>query len=189
MVDSQVTSITPATHADRHVIGGADPLIAPLLSHHAQHEAGGADQISGFFQDKAIGILPALTANQWVTPVSDLDHITDGNMDNSATQNTTNVSDDVEEIVIDLGSLMSISSVIYGYSLETGGGTNLNGKIYASPDNITYTQYVSNTKTAGAQNYTGNFSPVAKIRYVKFHFEPSFSNTSHANILYLMCMG
>ena len=31
MVDSQVTSITPATHADRHSVGGADPLVNPLL--------------------------------------------------------------------------------------------------------------------------------------------------------------
>ena len=46
MVNSQVTSITPATHADRHSVGGADPLIAPLLPHHAQHETGGSDIVS-----------------------------------------------------------------------------------------------------------------------------------------------
>ena len=48
MVDSQVTAITPATHAERHSVGGADPLITPVLvdPHHTTHEIGGADEIT-----------------------------------------------------------------------------------------------------------------------------------------------
>jgi hypothetical protein len=46
MVKSQTTSITPAQHAARHVVGGADPLVAPLLPHHTEHEIGGADEIA-----------------------------------------------------------------------------------------------------------------------------------------------
>lgn len=46
MVESTTTSITPATHAVRHSVGGDDPLIAPLLGHHTQHEVGGADIVA-----------------------------------------------------------------------------------------------------------------------------------------------
>ena len=45
MVKSETTSITPATHAARHVVGGADPLINPLLLHAARHAPGGADPV------------------------------------------------------------------------------------------------------------------------------------------------
>jgi hypothetical protein len=46
MVVSQTTSITPSEHADRHSVGGADPLVNPLLLHASRHEAGGADPIT-----------------------------------------------------------------------------------------------------------------------------------------------
>ena len=46
MVQSQVTSITPAQHAARHVIGGADPLIDPLFLHASRHASGGADPVT-----------------------------------------------------------------------------------------------------------------------------------------------
>ena len=39
MVKSQTTSITPAQHAARHAVGGADPFI-----HAAQHQIGGGDE-------------------------------------------------------------------------------------------------------------------------------------------------
>jgi hypothetical protein len=45
MVNSSTTSITPATHAARHSIGGADPLVDPLLLHAARHDIGGVDEI------------------------------------------------------------------------------------------------------------------------------------------------
>jgi len=66
MVESQVTTLTPATHADRHVNGGVDPLIAPLLPHHAQHEAGGADPVSFSGGSSATNMLPgAPVATTW----------------------------------------------------------------------------------------------------------------------------
>lgn len=46
MVQSNTVSITPATHADRHSVGGEDPLVNPLLLHASRHEAGGDDEIS-----------------------------------------------------------------------------------------------------------------------------------------------
>lgn len=46
MVSSNTTSITPAQHADRHVIGGADPLENPLLLHSSRHETGGDDEVT-----------------------------------------------------------------------------------------------------------------------------------------------
>ena len=46
MVKSDTTSITPATHADRHSVGGVDPLVNPLLVHHTRHEGGGDDVIT-----------------------------------------------------------------------------------------------------------------------------------------------
>ena len=45
MVQSSSISITPSEHAARHSHGGADPLVAPLLPHHTQHEIGGTDEI------------------------------------------------------------------------------------------------------------------------------------------------
>ena len=47
MVDSQVTAITPATHASRHSVGGDDPLVTPVLidPHHTTHETGGSDVV------------------------------------------------------------------------------------------------------------------------------------------------
>jgi hypothetical protein len=49
MVESHVVSISPATHAARHVIGGADPLVDPLLLHASRHELGGADVVDRDF--------------------------------------------------------------------------------------------------------------------------------------------
>ena len=47
MVDSHVTAITPATHADRHSVGGADPLVNPLVLHASRHIKGGIDEVAG----------------------------------------------------------------------------------------------------------------------------------------------
>lgn len=51
MVKSQTTSITPATHAGRHVVGGVDPLIDPITTtaHYATHQPGGSDAIPLLF--------------------------------------------------------------------------------------------------------------------------------------------
>lgn len=54
MVESQVVSVTPATHADNHRTGGTDPLTGAVginamapAAHKATHEDGGADVIPG----------------------------------------------------------------------------------------------------------------------------------------------
>ena len=54
MVDSQVTSITPATHADRHSVGGADPLVSPIITtaHQTNHTWGGSDELVIYDPDK-----------------------------------------------------------------------------------------------------------------------------------------
>ena len=58
MVKSQTTSITPAQHAARHAIGGADPLVNPLLLHGSRHEIGGDDVFNGIVQDgSAVAVL------------------------------------------------------------------------------------------------------------------------------------
>ena len=49
MVQSSSISITPAKHADRHVVGGSDPLVNPLLLHASRHNAGGADAVYALF--------------------------------------------------------------------------------------------------------------------------------------------
>ena len=59
MVNSQTTSITPAQHAGRHVIGGADPLVDPLLLHASRHEIGGADAISSGYITSGTDIMIA----------------------------------------------------------------------------------------------------------------------------------
>lgn len=45
MVKSETTSITPATHAARHAVGGADPLVNPLLLHASRHTPGNPDTV------------------------------------------------------------------------------------------------------------------------------------------------
>jgi len=48
MVKSTVTTIVPPTHAEKHCVGGDDPLILPLVHHASTHEEGGVDEITGF---------------------------------------------------------------------------------------------------------------------------------------------
>jgi len=69
MVESQVTSLTPATHADRHKTTGADPLVAPLLAHHTQHEAGGADEIAELPKAASLILLNGATINNTWTDI------------------------------------------------------------------------------------------------------------------------
>ena len=65
MVDSQVTSITPATHADRHSVGGADPLVNPLLLHASRHELGGDDKITIGGGEDATDVVGGNLTNGW----------------------------------------------------------------------------------------------------------------------------
>ena len=139
--------------------------------------------------DHAHEIVPTLTSNVWTTPMSNLSNITDGDMSTTATQSTTNIDGDIEEILIDLGALKNAFTIIYSYILETPSTTNLTGKIYTSPDNSNWTEQVSNTKTDGSQTYSGNCILSEKIRYIKFWFQPSYTGTSHANIKNLICLG
>jgi len=52
MVESQVTSLTPATHADRHAVAGDDPIPIDSLNtqtatnHASSHDRGGSDPIT-----------------------------------------------------------------------------------------------------------------------------------------------
>lgn len=50
MVESSSIAITPKYHADRHVVGGLDPLVSPIVTtaHHATHEPGGSDALPFF---------------------------------------------------------------------------------------------------------------------------------------------
>lgn len=55
MVQSNVTSISPATHADQHRTGGTDPLTGAVgidamapAGHYGSHEPGGSDHIPAF---------------------------------------------------------------------------------------------------------------------------------------------
>jgi len=47
MVKSTVTTIVPPTHAEKHCVGGDDPLILPLVHHADTHKEGGVDEITG----------------------------------------------------------------------------------------------------------------------------------------------
>ena len=68
MVNSHTTSITPAQHATRHSVGGADPLVDPLLLHHTQHEAGNTDALEGIaVAGSGVAVFDGTTAsNAWV---------------------------------------------------------------------------------------------------------------------------
>lgn len=55
MVQSSSISITPATHADRHIHGAEDPLVGDVridpitpAAHHASHEQGGTDVVDAY---------------------------------------------------------------------------------------------------------------------------------------------
>ena len=47
MVNSGTISITPSKHADRHIVGGDDPLVNPLVLHASRHIKGGVDEVAG----------------------------------------------------------------------------------------------------------------------------------------------
>lgn len=51
MVESSSISITPSQHADRHVVGGNDPLIDPITTtaHTTSHQRGGSDELGTIY--------------------------------------------------------------------------------------------------------------------------------------------
>ena len=76
MVNSQVTSITPAIHADRHSVGGADPLVNPLLLHAARHGKGGGDVIG-----ETLSAMAKSVTSAGYTKIKEMSLISSGNID------------------------------------------------------------------------------------------------------------
>ena len=75
MVKSNTTSITPAQHAARHSVGGADPLVDPILTsaHKASHYPTGSDPTSDYLMGdidsgltKIVGPNPGNNAAAWM---------------------------------------------------------------------------------------------------------------------------
>ena len=63
MVNSSSISITPSQHADRHVIGGDDPLVNPLLLHATRHNPGGDDEIAPILHTRTYGLSDGVLVN------------------------------------------------------------------------------------------------------------------------------
>lgn len=102
MVKSTTVSITPATHAANHVIGGSDPLINPILvtGHHATHEAGGSDGVA------YLGTTTDVTASR---AASTIYHNTTGVVMFIAVSTSANSSNDVRSY-LDISSDSGMST-------------------------------------------------------------------------------
>lgn len=170
MVQSSSISITPATHAANHVIGGTDPLVTPILvdPHTATHKPGGSDPVE---MDFARGITPTREVTEWDVGATDLPNIVDGDLSSvTGVFSTTNGagSSEKEEYHIDLGGLKNVVTVLLNHRLI--GNDQLRGYIDVSVDGVSWVQLDSSTVTGGNARFVEMGHPVEPIRYVRARY-------------------
>lgn len=159
MVQSNTVSIIPATHADRHSVGGEDPLTG-------YGHIGAVDLCSG--------IMPTIAGN-FTTHANALGNITDGDPTTYTGIGTVDTIVEKEDIVsIDLGAITNIFMLHCKFDYRGEQGFEYFGKIdcniETSSDGIIWYNNLSLRSTTDNiwEYYNGNIFVNDAIRYIRF---------------------
>lgn len=173
MVESSMISITPATHADRHRTGGADPLTGDV-------------GINGLSVIRSEGILPTITPT-WTTPASDLANITDGDRSTFATEAVDTVNGTDEEVIkIDLGALYTLRNIFYKIAVRAQFNNGVTVYCDVSPDDAAWTQTgtTSSPYNDTWQTLSGTTIPDIAFRYIRMRMIQTAGHNQYRYILH-----
>ncbi|MCW7072242.1 MAG: discoidin domain-containing protein [Methanophagales archaeon] len=183
MVKSSVTTIVPPTHAAKHCVGGADPLILPLVHHASTHETGGDDELILSHISMVKDVTPTCDYG-WTTSITNLDNITDGDLSTKTTNGWSNAADDVEITKIDIGSVEDCLFAVVRFMLD-GYSNDAAPTAYfeISDDDSNWETLFSQKGTVNAKDYSKIVSIPYPIRYVRLRVVHSgYSETEYYSI-------